>query len=47
MLKWTYAYGYYRMNTMSTRQKNLFEQWQSDLEKFCDHLHGLVEKDLE
>ena len=32
---------------MTEIKKNLFQQWQSDLEKYCDHLHGLVEKDLD
>ena len=47
VLKWTYAYGYYHTASLSPSKKNLFEQWQSDLEKYCDHLHGLVEKDLD
>jgi len=47
VLKWTYAFGYYHQRGMTVVRKNLFEQWQSDLEKYCDHLHGLVEKDLD
>lgn len=47
ILKWTYVYGFYNDKTMNEIKKNLFQQWQSDLEKYCDHLHGLVEKDLD
>ena len=47
MLKWTYAFGFYHDKSMGETKKNLFQQWQSDLEKYCDHLHGLVEKDLD
>jgi len=47
VLKWTYVYGYYRDNQMSAQDKNLFQMWQSDLEKYCDHLHGLVERNLD
>ena len=47
VLKWTYAYGYYYSATLDVCKKNLFESWQSDLEKYCDHLHELVEKDLD
>ena len=47
VLKWTYVYGYYYDKGMTEARRNLFTQWQSDLEKYCDHLHGLVEKDLD
>ena len=47
ILKWTYAFGYYKDREISELKKNLFQQWQSDLEKYCDFLHGLVEKDLD
>ena len=47
ILKWTYVYGYYKDKNMPENRKLLFQQWQSDLEKFCDHLHGLCEKNLD
>lgn len=48
VLKWTYAYGYFELKgEQDETHKNLFNHWQSDLEKFCDHLHGLVESDLD
>ena len=47
VLKWTYVYGYYFDREMNDIRKQLFQTWQSDLEKYCDHLHGLVERDLD
>uniref|UniRef100_A0A7S3I6P3 Uncharacterized protein n=1 Tax=Favella ehrenbergii TaxID=182087 RepID=A0A7S3I6P3_9SPIT len=47
ILKWTYAYSFYNGEAMAENRKLLFQQWQSDLEKFCDHLHGLCEKELD
>ena len=46
ILKWTYAYGYYKKEEMEEHKVALFNQWQADLEKYCDHLHGMCEKDL-
>ena len=45
VLQWTYAYGYYLND--KTPQKALFETFQEQLEKFCEHLHGLSEKPLD
>lgn len=49
VLKWTYAYGYYEMAKPTTKQtdKYLFESWQTDLEKYCDALHGMIERNLD
>jgi hypothetical protein len=49
VLKWTYAYGYYVMQTgkCDEKDKYQFEFWQTDLEKYCDGLHGMVEKNLD
>jgi ariadne-1 len=43
VLQWTYAYGYYLKESPS---KALFETYQEQLEKFCEHLHELAEKPL-
>ena len=32
---------------LKTGDKELFEYWQTDLEKHCEQLHGLVEKNLD
>ena len=49
MLKWTYAYGYYMLGEKKAKptDKNLFESWQTDLEKYCDALHGMIERNLD
>lgn len=52
VLKWTYAYGYYLDKDLPPEQrdethKNAFEFWQTELEKHCDYLHGLVETNLD
>lgn len=47
VLKWTYAYGFYEMLKAKQSDKYLFEQWQTDLEKYCDTLHGMVERNLD
>ena len=47
VLKWTYAYGYYEIPKAKQQDKYLFEQWQTDLEKYCDTLHGMVERNLD
>ena len=44
VLKWTYVHGYYLEDE---REKNLFEFMQEDLEKHTEHLHELVEVELE
>jgi len=45
LLAWTYPIGYYLDSTF--KQKELFEDLQQQLEKFGEHLHGLLErKDL-
>lgn len=44
-MQWTYGYGYFLED--NTTQKTLFEGYQAQLEKFAEHLHGLVEKPLE
>ena len=51
VLKWTYAYGFYLYNDgedseSDHKHKNTFEFWQAELQRHCDHLHHLVEKDL-
>ena len=48
VLKWTYAYGYYLDKDVPEAKrdlshKNMFEHWQTELERFCDELHGIVE----
>ena len=43
ILKWTYCYGYY---LEPGKEKNLFEYLQEHLEKNCDHLHELIERDF-
>jgi ariadne-1 len=43
VLQWTYAYGFYLKDSPS---KALFETYQEQLEKFCEHLHELAEKPL-
>lgn len=45
LLQWTYALGYYM--EPGTKEKNLFEHNQEDLEKNTEHLHELSEKPLE
>lgn len=45
LLKWTYAMGYYM--EPNTKEKNLFEHLQENLEKNTEHLHELSEKPLE
>ena len=52
VLKWTYAYGYYLDKDVPPAQrdethKSQFEFWQTELEKHCDFLHGLVESNLD
>jgi ariadne-1 len=44
VLKWTYAYGFYLKDL---KMKDLFEFQQENLEKNCDYLHELAEKDLD
>lgn len=44
MLKYTYVHGYYIKNEM---ELNLFLSMQEMLEKFCEHLHELIEKPLD
>jgi hypothetical protein len=38
------VYGYYIKNEL---ELNLFQTQQEMLEKFCEHLHGLIEKPLD
>lgn len=45
VLQWTYAYGYYLPD--ESKDKSLYETYQEQLEKFCEHLHELSEKPLE
>lgn len=45
LLKWTYAMGYYM--EPNTKEKNLFEHLQENLEKNTEQLHELSEKPLE
>ena len=47
MLKWTYAYCYYADIKMQEHEKQLFNLWQADLEKYTDHLAELLEKPLD
>jgi ariadne-1 len=47
VLKWTYAYGFYCINANNKQKKERFEFWQTDLEKFCEELHKMVEKPLD
>ena len=46
VLRWTFVYAYYRQKSMSEVHLDLFKQWQGDLAKFNDKLHGLLEQDL-
>jgi len=39
-LKWTYPIGF---SITDKTFKNLFEYWQQDLEKYCEHLNSLIE----
>jgi len=45
VLKWTYAYGYF--SNLSKSKRDMFEFSQESLEKYCEHLHGMVEKPLD
>merc|ERR1719272_613754 len=45
VLKWTYAYGYY-LDEKSV-EKALFEHLQKNLEEKIDHLHEMIEKDVD
>ena len=47
ILKWTYVYGYYLPKTTCKLEKDLFDMNQTDLEKYCDNLHGLIESPLD
>ena len=49
VLKWTYAYGYYEIGKIGVKStdKFLFEDWQTNLEKFCEALHGMIERNLD
>lgn len=47
MLKWTYAYGYYCVSKDKKQKMEAFEFWQTDLEKYCDTLHKMVEMPLD
>jgi ariadne-1 len=44
VLKYTYSFGYY---LEAGNEKNLFEHLQEKLEENTEHLHELVEKDLD
>jgi ariadne-1 len=44
-LAYSYVYGFYLGK--NAPQRLLFEYLQEDLEKYCNHLHGLYEKPLE
>jgi len=45
LLAWTYPIGYYMEEAYV--QRDLFHQYQKDLEVYTEHLHELVEQDLE
>ena len=47
VLKWTYAYGFYAEKSLAEHEYNLFNTWQQDLEKYCEHLAELIEKPLD
>jgi len=47
VLKWTYAYGYYCASKAQKQKKEQFEFWQTDLEKYCETLHKMVETPLD
>jgi hypothetical protein len=48
VLKWTYAYGYYCIDKKKNKNKmETFEYQQTDLERFCDTLHKMVESPLD
>lgn len=42
LLAWTYPIAYYMEENYAL--KNLFQQYQRDLERYTEHLHGLLEK---
>ncbi len=44
VLKFTYVYAYYLKNS---KDLNLFQFMQEDLEKNCDYLHELIERPLD
>jgi len=45
LLAWTYPIGYYMAEGFP--QRDLFHQYQKDLEIYTEHLHGLAEQPLE
>lgn len=45
VLKWTYAFGYF--SDLNKQKRDMFEFSQESLEKYCEHLHGMVEKPLD
>jgi ariadne-1 len=47
VLKWTYVYGYYCIDEKNKIRKESFEYSQTDLERFCDTLHKMVETPLD
>ena len=46
-LKWTYAYIFYHELDMDFSTVSLFREWQSNLERHCEHMHEMVERPLE
>lgn len=43
MLKWTYAWTYFRKEKISESDQFLFQEWQQHLEDFCDRLQEMIE----
>ena len=48
-LKWSYAYAYFMEDDgkLDTNALKLFQFRQSDLERYCEHLTGMVESPLD
>ena len=46
-LKWTYAYIFYHEQDMDFPTISLFREWQSNLERHCEHMHEMCERPLE
>ena len=46
VLQWTQVFAYYRQDSLTDQQLELFKTWQINLERFTDGLHGHIEGDL-
>ena len=46
-LKWTYAYIFYHETDMDYSTIQLFREWQSNLERHCEHIHEMLERPID